>query len=76
MTHGRRVAVDLLEPGWSLRVLADDPLRGEEWLEIALVLHTQRAGLPNRVWVYFQDRAKPMIFDSETVVHAIESVIK
>lgn len=60
---------DLLEPGWSLRVLSDDALPRVEWLEIALVLHTQRAGLPNRVWVYLQDRGKPLIYDTGAVVH-------
>lgn len=69
MTEGERVVVDLLEPGWSLRVLSDDALPRVEWLEIALVLHTQRAGLPNRVWVYLQDRAKPLIYDTSAVVH-------
>lgn len=76
MTTGERVVVDNLEPGWRLRVLSDDPLRGEEWLEIAFVLHTQRAGLPDRVWVYLLDRGKPLIYEKGDVVHADKSVIK
>jgi hypothetical protein len=70
VTNGERVAVDLLEPGWLLRVLSDDAKPRAEWLEIALVLHTQRAGLPNRVWVYLQDRATPLIYETGDVVHA------
>lgn len=76
MTTGERVVVDLLEPGWRLRVLSEDPLRGEEWLEVALVLHTQRAGLPNRVWVYLYDRGTPLIYDTGAVVHADTRVVK
>lgn len=76
MSTGERVVVGDLEPGWRLRVLDEDPLRSEEWLEIALVLHTQRAGLPNRVWVYLLDRGKPLIYDEDAVVHADSSVIK
>lgn len=70
MTTGERVAVDLLEPGWLLRVLSDDAKPRVQWLEIALVLHTQRAGLPNRVWVYLQDRGQPQVFETGDVVHA------
>lgn len=76
MTTGERVAANLLEPGWLLRVLSDDAKPRVQWLEIALVLHTQRAGLPNRVWVYLQDRGMPEIFDEDVVVHACRSVVK
>jgi hypothetical protein len=44
-------------------------LPADEWLEVYLVLHTARgAGLPNRVWVYPQDRAQPLIFEWDDVV--------
>ena len=70
------MAVDLLEPGWLLRVLSDDAKPHVEWLEIALVLHTQRAGLPDRVWVYLQDRGRPVYYDKGTIVVASPRVIK
>lgn len=76
MTKGERVAVELLEPGWRLRVLSSDARPRVEWLEIALVLHTQRAGLPDRVWVYLQDRGQPEIFEKGDVVHVDQSVVK
>lgn len=76
MINGERVAVDLLEPGWLLRVLSDDAKPRVQWLEIALVLHTQRVGLPNRVWVYLQDRGVPEVYEAGDIVHARQSVIK
>lgn len=75
-TEGNRVAANLVKPGWLLRELSDDATR-VEWLEVHLVLHTVRGGgLANRVWIYLADRAKPLIFEWDDVVHARESVIR
>lgn len=71
------MAANRVQPGWLLRVVSDDVMPHEEWLEVFLVLHTVRGGeLPDRVWIYLADRAKPLIFEWDDVVHARESVIK
>jgi hypothetical protein len=63
------VAANLVEPGWQLHVVSDDVLPADEWLEVYLVLHTARGGgLPKRVWIYPQDRAKPLIYEWDDVV--------
>lgn len=63
------VAANLVQPGWQLRVVSDDVLPREEWLEVFLVLHTQRGeGLSKRVWIYPQDRAQPLIYEWDDVV--------
>ena len=65
----KHVAANLVEPGWLLRVVSDDVVPTEEWLEVFLVLHTVRGnGLPKRTWVYFTDRAKPLIYEWDDVV--------
>jgi hypothetical protein len=62
-------AANLVQPGWLLRVVSDDVLPREEWLEVFLVLHTQRGGeLTKRVWIYLQDRASPIIHEWDDVV--------
>lgn len=71
------VAANLVHPGWLLRVVSDDVLPHEEWLEVFLVLHTQRGGtLGKRVWIYLTDRAKPLIYEWDDVVQVCESVVK
>ena len=68
-TPNTLVTANLVKPGWLLHVVSDDVLPADEWLEVYLVLHTARgAGLPNRVWVYLQDRAQPLIFEWDDVV--------
>lgn len=63
------VAANLVQPGWLLRVVSDDVLPQEEWLEVFLVLHTQRGEpLGKRVWIYPQDRATPLIYEWGDVV--------
>lgn len=75
MTPSSSVAANLVEPGWLLRVVSDDVLPAEEWLEVYMVLHTVRgAGLPKRVWVYLQDRAKPLIYEWDDVVEVCQKV--
>ena len=73
-TEDKRVAVNLVQPGWLLRDLSGDATR-VEWLEIHMVLHTLRGGgLSKRVWIYLADRAKPLIYEWDDVVvaHASE----
>ncbi len=71
------VAANLVQPGWLLRVVSDDVLPAEEWLEVHLVLHTQRGGdQSKRVWIYPSDRAVPLIYEWDDVVQVRESVIK
>lgn len=74
------VAANLVQPGWLLRVVSDDVLPSEEWLEVFLVLHTKLYGddgVPiDRVWIYPQDRAKPLILEWDDVVHVRERVVK
>lgn len=71
-TEGTRVAANLVQPGWLLRDLSDDATH-VDWLEVHMVLHTLRGGgLPKRVWIYFKDRAKPLILEWDDVVHARE----
>lgn len=69
------VAANSVEPGWLLRVVSDDVMPVEEWLEVFLVLHTLR-GVTQRVWIYLTDRAKPLIYEWEDVVQVCESVVK
>lgn len=77
MTEGKHVAANLVQPGWLLQVVSDDVLPSEEWLEVFLVLHTQRGGdLPKRVWIYLQDRAKPVIKEWDDVVQVRDDVVK
>lgn len=69
MTSSATVAANLVQPGWLLRVVSDDVLPAEEWLEVHFTLHTQRGGgLTNRVWIYLSDRAKPLIYEWDDVV--------
>lgn len=79
MTTGNtHVAANLVEPGWLLRVVSDDALvPREEWLEVHMVLHTVRGrDLPKRVWIYLTDRARPLIYEWDDVVHVRERVVK
>lgn len=74
ITH---VAANLVEPGWLLHVVSDDVLPREEWLEVHLVLHTQRGSdQSKRVWVYPADRATPLIYEWDDVVEVRQSVVK
>jgi hypothetical protein len=61
------VAANLVQPGWLLRVVSDDVLPAEEWLEVYLVLET-KLGAQQRVWVYPQDRAVPLIYEWDELV--------
>lgn len=70
------VAANLVQPGWLLRVVSEDLVPVEEWLEIFLVLHTKRSDLPDRVWIYLSDRAKPVIFEWDDVVSVETDVIR
>jgi hypothetical protein len=72
-----QVAANLVQPGWLLRVVSEDFIPVEEWLEVFLVLHTQRGGgLPKRVWIYLHDRAHPLIREWDDVVEVRQSVVK
>ena len=76
-TQSQHVAANLVEPGWLLRVVSDDVLPTDEWLEVFLVLHTTRGGdQARRVWIYLADRAKPLIYEWEDVVEVCQSVVK
>lgn len=71
------VAANLVQPGWLLRLVSDDVIPDEEWLEIFLVLETTRGGdLPKRVWIYLTDRAEPVIKEWDDVVEVRQSVVK
>ena len=65
------MAANLVQPGWLLRVVSDDVLPQEEWLEVFLVLET-RLGETKRVWIYPQDRATPIIREWDDVVEVRE----
>lgn len=69
------VAANLVQPGWLLRVVSDDVLPVEEWLEVFLVLETTRGSdLSKRVWIYLSDRAKPLIYEWDDVVEVRQQV--
>lgn len=75
MTSSVSVAANLVQPGWLLHVVSDDVLPADEWLEVYLVLHTERGGgLGKRVWVYPQDRAVPLIYEWDDVVEVRQQV--
>lgn len=69
------VAANLVQPGWLLRVVSDDVLPQEEWLEVFLVLETQ-LGETKRVWIYPTDRAVPLIREWDEIVQVCKSVVK
>lgn len=60
----RTVPVSSVQPGW-LVLVTQGATRGE-WLEVYMVLETQRRGKPNRVWIYLTDRAQPWIVEQFT----------
>lgn len=77
MSSTTSVPANLVEPGWLVRVVSDDVLPTDEWLEVHSVLHTIRGnGLPKRVWIIFHDRAHPLIKEWDDVVQVCQSVVK
>jgi hypothetical protein len=80
MSDDAQVAANLVQPGWLLRVVSEDVMPVEEWLEVFLVLHTKLYGddgvAVDRVWIYLSDRAKPLIYKWDDVVQVRQSVVK
>lgn len=57
----RRVPVSSVQPGWLVRI--HEGATSSEWLEVFMVLETERRNHPNRVWLYLTDRGAPLIFE-------------